>query len=242
MKTLISTVILLLFFSVCAEGQPYPYKGSEFISITFQTSQDLINRLVPKPLNTYPGAIMSISIGLQKLESGNSYHEMYLAIPVELNGKKGAFIPLLYLNQINPIILGREIWGFPKYEAEINFQKDDKNAIARIYKDKKLLIGAELELGNVISKNNESDPLIYVLKYIPSVEEGRVDVKQLNSVYMRQSTYTKFQEAKAKLTINNIPDASIGEIPIIKILDASYSESNFILGFGKIEYDYLKQK
>jgi acetoacetate decarboxylase len=59
---------------------------------------------------------------------------------------------------------------------------------------------------------------------------------------MRQSTYTKFQEAKAKLIINNIPDASIGEIPILKILDASYSESNFILGFGKTEYDYLIPK
>jgi len=121
-------------------------------------------------------------------------------------------------------------------------EKSEKNATARIYKDEKLLIEAELELGNVINKNIGSDPLIFILKYIPPIEEGSIDVKKLNSVYMSQFTYTKFQEAKAKLIINNIPDASIGEIPVIKILDASFNESNFILGFGKTEYDYLKQK
>jgi len=40
---------------------------------------------------------------------------------------------------------------------------------------------------------------------------------------------------------NSIPNHSIGEIPIIKILNASYSESDYDLGFGKTEYDYLLQ-
>jgi acetoacetate decarboxylase len=163
-------------------------------------------------------------------------------IPVEFNGKEGFFIPIMYLDKVYPITGGREIWGFPKYDAEINFQKDEKKATASLNKNGKLLIEAELELGNVINKNTGSDPLIFILKYIPSIEEGSVDVKKLNSVLMTNSIYTKYQEATAKLIINNIPDASIGEIPIIKILDASYSESNFILGFGKTEYDYLKQK
>ena len=242
MKTLISTVILLLFFGSLAKSQPYPYKGSEFVSIAFQTSPDLVNKLVPKPLIANTEGLIGIAIGLQRMESGFTYHEMYLAIPVELNGKKGAFIPLMYLNKAMPIYRGREIWGFPKYDAEINFQKDDKKVTASIYKDGKLLIEADLELGNVISNIKGSDNLLFVLKYIPSVEEGSIDVKKLNSVFMTNSTYTKYQEATAKLIINNIPDASIGEIPILKILDASYSESNFILGFGKTEYDYLKQK
>jgi acetoacetate decarboxylase len=242
MKTLISTLFLLLFFCSLAKSQPYTYKGSEFVSIVFQTSPDLVNKLVPKPLIANKEGLMSIAIGLQRMESGFTYHEMYLAIPVEFNGKKGAFIPLLYLNKVNPIILGREIWGFPKYDAEINFQKDDKKATASIYKDGKLLIEAYLELGNVISNIKGSDDLLFVLKYIPSVEEGSIDVKKLNSVFMTNNTYTKYQEATAKLIINNIPDAFIGELPIIRVLNASYHESNFLLGFGKTEYDYLKQK
>jgi acetoacetate decarboxylase len=83
---------------------------------------------------------------------------------------------------------------------------------------------------------------MYILKYVPSAEEGSVDVKKLISLYSSQFSYPKFQKANGKLTINNIPDASIGEIPVINILDASYSVNNFVLGYGKVEFDYLKQK
>jgi acetoacetate decarboxylase len=244
MKTLFLTtrVVALLFICTFAKGQPYAYKGSEFIEITFQTSQDVLNRLVPKPLVANSEGLINLDIGLQKMVVGLNYHEMILSIPVEFNGKKGTYAAILYLDNARAITPGREIWGFPKYFADISFQKDTNKVAVRISKDEKLLIEANLELGNIINNYKAPDPLSFVLKYIPSVEEGSVDVKQLNSVYLTNYTFTKLQLAKAKLTINSIPDNSIGEIPIIKILNATYFESNFILGFGKIEYDYLKQK
>jgi len=240
MKALISTTILLLLFCSNAKSQPYSYKGSELITIVFQTSPDLVKKLVPEPVIANPGGIMVIAIGVQRMESGISYHEMYFAIPSAANGKEGLFIPILYLDKALPLYLGREIWGFPKYEAEFNYSKDDKNVAASIHKDGKLLIEVAIELGNSVNDMKAADPLVFVLKYIPSAEEGSIDVKKLNSVIMANYTYTKYQQGLAKLVINNIPDAIIGEIPIYKILDASYSEVNFILGFGKTEYDYLK--
>ena len=59
---------------------------------------------------------------------------------------------------------------------------------------------------------------------------------------MSNCNYHIFKEAEAKLKINSIPDGSIGEIPILKILDASYFVYDYVLGFGKVEYDYLKQQ
>jgi len=44
------------------------------------------------------------------------------------------------------------------------------------------------------------------------------------------------------MNINNRPDESIGDIPVLKILNASYFVYDFVLGFAKVEYDYLKQK
>jgi len=252
MKTSVLTVILLMLLTSIGQGQPVKYKGSETISVTFQTNPDVINKLVPAPLKAYAGDIMIISVAFHNIESAYidnqkqmsdyKYHEMYITIPAVFNGKVGGFMPILYLDKVDPIIAGREIWGFPKFYADIDFQKNEKTATARVSKDGEILIEIELELGNTSDQKVESDPLMFILKYIPSVEEGSVDVKKLNSVYMTNSTYTKYQEATAKLIINNIPDASIGEIPIIRVLNASYNVSNFVLGFGKTEYDYLKQE
>ncbi len=252
MKTVISTVVFFFLLIAVVRGQPVTYKGSETLSVTFQTTSEVIKRLVPSPLVAYTGDIMIISVAFHNIESAYidkkmqmsdyKYHEMYLTIPVMFNGKAGGYLPILYLDKVDPIIHGREIWGFPKFFADIDFQKNEKTASARVSKDGKPLIVLELELGSLTSQKVESDPLMYILKYIPSAEEGSVDIKRLISLYSSQFSYSRFQEANGKLTIDNIPDASIGEIPVVSILDASYSVNNFILDYGKVEFDYLKQK
>ena len=233
---------LAIVFCCYVQGQPFQYNGSEFIRITFQTSQDVIDRLVPEPLNANSEGLIILDIGLQKMEIGLNYHEMILSIPVEFNGKNGGFCALLYLDNADAITGGREIWGFPKYFADISIKKDDKNVTAQITRYGALIIKADLELGKTLSIPEAPDPLAFVLKYIPSIEEGSIDVKQLNSVYSSNYTITKLQEAKANLTINSIPDAAIGDIPITKILNATYFESNFLLGYGKIEFEYSKNQ
>ena len=243
MKSL-KLIMVAVAIAICCsvQGQPYQYNGSEFISITFQTSQDVIDRLVPEPLNANSEGLIILDIGLQKMEIGLNYHEVILSIPVEFNDKNGGFCSLLYLDNADAITGGREIWGYPKYFADISIKKDDKNVTAKVTRRGNVVIEVSVELGKTISIPEAPDPLAFVLKYIPSIEEGSIDVKQLNSVYSSNNTITKLQEAKAKMTINSIPDAAIGEIPIIKILNASYSESNFLLGYGKIEFDYLKNQ
>ena len=252
MKTSVLTVILLMLLTSIGQGQPVKYKGSETISVTFQTTPDVINKLVPAPLKAYAGDIMIISVAFHNIESAYidnqkqmsdyKYHEMYITIPAVFNGKVGGFMPILYLDKVDPIIAGREIWGFPKFYADIDFQKNEKTVSARVSKGGKILIEIELDLGNKSDQKVEADPLMYILKYIPSVEEGSVDVKQLNSVYSSQFSYSIFQEAIGKVTINDIPNGSVEKIPVVRILSSSYSVSNFVLGFGKTEYDYLKQK
>ena len=234
--------LIVLFTCLFVQAQPYQYTGSEFVRIVFLTSQDVISKLVPKPLNGNTQGIIVLDIGLQKMEIGLTYHEMILSVPAEINGKSGSYAALLYLDNTLAITQGREIWGFPKYFADITFQKDANHIAAEVSKFNKLLIKADLTLGSPIENYETGDPLVFVHKYIPSVEEGSIDVNQINSVYMSKYIFNKYLGASAKLNINNIPDGSIGEIPIIKILNAYYLEYNCVLGFGKTEYDFLKQK
>jgi len=237
----LSLFLAVLFACSFIQAQPYQYKGSEFIRIIFLTSQDVLNRLVPAPLNANPQGIIVLDIGLQKMELGLSYHEMILSIPVEFNGKIGVYPALLLLNNVYAITGGREIWGFPKYDAEITFEKDADHITAQIFKNNNLLIDADLNLGKTIENYKAADPLIFVQKFIPSAEKDSIDVKKINSVYLSNCTFNQYREAEAKLIINSIPDCSIGIIPILKILNASYFEYDYELGFGKVEYDYLKQ-
>ena len=241
MKTLIASIVLMLLVCCNAISQPYNYKGSELITIAFQTNPEVVKKLVPEPLVPNQEGIIALAIGIQRIESGLAYHEMYFAIPAGINGKEGLFIPIMYVDDAYPLYMGREIWGFPKYDAKMTFVKDDKQINASISKNGKLLLDVTLVLGNDIPGMKGPDPLVFVLKNIPAIEENMADVKKLNSAILSNYTYLKYQQGSAKMTINYISDGFIGEIPVINILDASYSVVNFTLGFGKTEHDYLKQ-
>ncbi|MBN2763296.1 MAG: acetoacetate decarboxylase family protein, partial [Bacteroidales bacterium] len=125
---------------------------------------------------------------------------------------------------------------------EITFQNEPDQIFAQISKNSKLLIEADLKLGKTVENYKAEDPLIFVQKFIPSAEKGTIDIKRINSVYLSNCNYHIYKEAEAKLKINSIPDGSFGEIPILKILDASYFVYDYVLGFGKAEYDYLNQQ
>ena len=56
LKLSLIAVSVIICYSV--QGQPFQYNGSEFIRITFQTSQDVIDRLVPEPLNANSDGLM----------------------------------------------------------------------------------------------------------------------------------------------------------------------------------------
>lgn len=233
---------VLIIVCTCAKSQPFTYKGSKMLNITFQSSQEVIDKLVPEPLVANSQGLMVINIGTQRIAPGYTYSELILSIPVTYNKMNGSYCFLLYLDEVPPIIAGREIWGFPKYYADFEIEINDRNADAKVLSEGNLLIEAELEFGNSKMIENSQDPLLFVVKNIPSIEKGRIDVKQLNSLYMSNYTVTKLIEAEAKLSINEISNASIGQIPVIRILNASYTETDFILDYGKIEYDYLKDE
>ena len=105
--------IICLFYSellYLTYAQPFQYKNSEYLSVTFQTSQELIEKFVPVPLIANKDGVIILEIALQKIDFGfeYAYNEMVLSIPVELNCEKSIFHKLLYLDQTNPITDGRQ--------------------------------------------------------------------------------------------------------------------------------------
>jgi acetoacetate decarboxylase len=223
---------------------PYRYEGSRLISITFETSPDILRALVPEPLVVDPCNMISITIGFQKIVSPGptEYHEAYISIPVSHAGTRGTYLPILYLDKVIPILGGREIWGFSKVDAEIHFEKTDGKIFARVIQNGTMLIDIVMSLGEeelVPPENSTSQPMFNV-KLIPSVKkDAPPDVMQLTSITLREEKVTKLCRGEATLILGSTAFSPLGKIPVRKITDCLYTESGFILGYGEVVYDYL---
>jgi acetoacetate decarboxylase len=222
---------------------PYRYEGSQLVSITFETSPEILRALIPKPLAVDASNLMSITIGLQKIVEPrpSNYYEAYISIPVSHAGTKGTYLPILYLDKAIPIVGGREIWGFSKVDAKIHFEEVDGKIHARVSQDGIALIDAVISLGEqlILPKDSPRQP-VFNMKLIPSVKKNAPpDVMQLTSMIPRDAEMTKLLSGEAKLVLGSTPSSPLGKIPVRKITSCLYTESGFVLDYGEVVHDYL---
>jgi acetoacetate decarboxylase len=222
---------------------PFTYEGSRFLSITFKTSPDVLRAMVPEPLTPNPDNLMSILVADHHIAQPAevSYLEAILAVPVSHEDFAGIYMPVLYLDEVIPIIGGREIWGFSKVEAEIQMSDAGGTMSASVVRNGTTLIDISAQLGEPVVPVPElpNDPMLN-LKLIPSVKKGAPpDVKQLTSTVSRDVKTHVVRGGVGKIALDSIPSDPLGSIPVVEIVSLGYQEQDFVLDYGEVVLDYL---
>jgi Acetoacetate decarboxylase (ADC) len=81
-----------------------------------------------------------------KLESG-------IGVPAVFSKTTGNYAVFLYLNKALPIVGGREIWGWPKKDAEITFNEGNREISGRVERSGSVLLSLTAKL------EKKSDPV-----------------------------------------------------------------------------------
>jgi acetoacetate decarboxylase len=225
---------------------PYRYQDTRNLNILFKTDPELLESLIPPPLTLNPNHLMIFYIGLfQFADFDMPYHEAGLLIPVVQAGRNGNYAIVLYLNQTNPIVGGREIYGWPKKEAEqILFNEEQGKISASVTRYGQRIIDASFEM------QQKMDPIparpiepTFTLKYIPSaLKDAPPDVLKLISSSNDPDVFTEMQLGTAALKFGASPfDDLLAKIPIQEIVYAEVITHDFTMGYGELVVDYLSE-
>jgi acetoacetate decarboxylase len=221
---------------------PYHKQDTTAVIILFKTAPQVLQELVPHPLVPNPDNLAVFYVGRFNLEAPKrtSYHEAGIGVPVSFEETLGRYAAYLYLDQVLPIVRGREIWGFPKKEAVITYVKEGGRVSARVVRDGITLMDATLQLMDRVDPiSRQPDQPWFNLKLIPSVKENAPpDVMQLTSVLI-ESRPKELYRGQATLTLGSSPSDPLGDIPILEILGGDYAVTDSVLGHGDVVFDYL---
>jgi acetoacetate decarboxylase len=227
------------------------YSDSRRVLVTFKTTPEALRKLVPQPLVPNPDSIAVIyaaewnAKGHQSVDyndSGGTFLEVALCIPVRFEKTTGVYAVVLYLDKASRIPMSREIWGFPKKVADIKFTE----------KDGKVLSTVNINGTNIVILNFERaekvDPvpvlprsIVFSLKKIPSIRRNTPpDVMQLTST---QANYKakEFWKGKATLELSALSTEPTGGIPIVKVVSANYTVLEGTMDHGDVIYNYLSK-
>jgi acetoacetate decarboxylase len=101
------------------------FYDAEMLTVYFETTPEVIKRLLPPPLKPakYPigGAFVA---NYPKTSFGVTYLESALFLQAEYNGEEGAYCLAMPVTNDMALILGREVFGYPKKMADIYIKRN----------------------------------------------------------------------------------------------------------------------
>jgi acetoacetate decarboxylase len=224
---------------------PFTYENNRTLAITFKTSPDVLRALVPEPLVVNADNLMTIYVGeLHVVDPKQiSYYEAGIMIPASYERDKGCYMPVLYLDKVLPITIGREVFGYPKFQAKLSMEIEAGVVHASVMSEGTSLIDATLHMGAPIPPTALSPRSVFLMKTVPSVTGGSMyDVKRLTTAVLRDEMNSEMRPGKATLRLGSTASDPLGMIPVLEVVSGVYYIGGFAIDYGRVVYDYLAKE
>ncbi|MBA4391676.1 MAG: acetoacetate decarboxylase [Syntrophus sp. (in: bacteria)] len=227
---------------------PYQFRNREYLIIDYETDMDALRAVVPEPLEVEKPVVKYEFIRMPDSDGFGSYSESGQVIPVKFNGKSGNYIHSMYLDDLLPIVGGREIWGFPKKYAQPEMRVDQisKDCYIGVLKYGELEVARATmaykwqQLGNEPLREAVSVTPNFLLKIIPDVD-CTAKICQLVKYHLINVTVKEAWTGPASLQLFPHCMAPVADLPVKHIISAIHYIGDMTIGPGEVVYDYLKE-
>jgi acetoacetate decarboxylase len=222
---------------------PYQYRNNEMFTVKLETDPEYLRALVPEPMVVSDENLLVIYIGALHVTEPVviDYGEAGIMVPVTLGKRSGTYMPVMYLDNVELLTSGREVWGFPKFPGEISWQKNDTGVEASVTIEGAELIHMQMDFQRSGTPVPIFDREHFLLKSVPSVDGKVHDVRQINSCGVRNDHRKEIWEGEVDLTLRSNADNPLGDIPIKRIVSSVYTVGDIILDKGELIHDYLSE-
>ena len=234
--------------SPLTERPPYRYRDCKAVNILFTTDAMVLEGLVPPPLEPDLDQPSVLYIGHFVLADYDlPYNEAGLLVPIVRDGKPaGSFAVVLYLDTANPIVGGREVYGWPKKDADqVLVGEEDGRILAEVTRYGRKIIRVTLAVRQKVDPIPErpKNPVCF-LKVIPSEQaDAPPDVLKLNSLVIDPDVITELRVGEGTLEFGDSPyDPFLAKIPVRRVVYSEVIVHDFTLGYGEVLIDYLADR
>jgi acetoacetate decarboxylase len=233
---------------------PYRFIDREYLIVSYKSDPDAIRAALPEPLlPDGTDTVLYEFIRMPDSAGFGDYTESGVVIPAMFEGRPVNFTAQMYLDDEPPIAGGREIWGFPK-----------KNANPRLTIVHDTLTGV-LEYGGIIvavaTMGYKHQHLLYDiagrrqcsteaivermsktqvnLKLIPDVD-GTPAIAQLVAYELVDVQVKGAWSGPARLQLHAHVNAPVADLPVRTTLGGLHFTADLTLPYGRVLHDYKK--
>jgi len=216
---------------------PFYYRGARSIAVAFETDADAALEKLPAPLALTEPATAVLSFYEYPWTTFGPYNEAILSLLVEHKGRPLTYILHIAVTTEPPMLAGREIWGFPKKLASIDFGAERDMLFGRLERPAGIRLASAVVRAERPAQNGHGTPRPGVsLRLIPSPEERaeRPSCAEIIECIVEQ----RMIEAWTGTGSVSFAEQSVLDpwncLPVKRVLSANYMVYDMTLGYGKI--------
>jgi acetoacetate decarboxylase len=218
------------------QSPPFYYRNTRSISVAFETDIEAALQALPAPLAISEPATAVLSFYEYPWTTFGPYNEAILSLLVEHKGRPMSYIMHIAVTTEPPMLAGREIWGFPKKLAQIEFKSEKDMVYGTLERPAGVrLVSAIVRPERPASNGHSSAPPAVSFRLIPSAEE---DGRPVCADIVETHTEVKVHEAWTGTGSIAFAESSRldpwNRLPVKRVIHASYVLSEMTLGFGKV--------
>jgi acetoacetate decarboxylase len=216
---------------------PFYYRNTRQIVVAFETDAEAILDSLPAPLALSEPATAALSFYEYTWSTFGPYNEVILSLMVEHKGRAMSYIQHIAVTTEPPMLGGREIWGFPKKLAAIEFKSERDMLYGTLERPAGIrLASALVRPERPVSHEHAKFPPIASLRLIPAVEEHaeRPTCAEIVETIVEQKFSECWEGVGSVAFAENSTLDPWGRHTVKRILTASYNVYDMTLGFGKV--------
>lgn len=221
---------------------PYRFTGREFLRIAYTTHPELLERLVPEPLEVAEAEVTLEFVSMPDSVGFGSYMGCAQVIPVRFRGELGRYTVSMFLDSHPPIVGGRELWGFPQKLGAPKLSVERDTLVGTLHAGPLLLASGSMGYKHRVLPARGRDLLAepgFVLKIIPHVD-GSARICELVRYRTSDSVLKGAWTGPAALSLHPHALAPLASLPVVAVTSAIHFIADYTLELGEVVHDYLE--
>lgn len=224
------------------------FYDAEMLVVLWETKPDIVKRLLPPPLKPARKPLATAFVAnYPRTNFGVSYLESALLLRAEFNGEEGNYCLSMPVTNDIAMAAGREIFGYPKKIANIQFNRRGKVAegLAERHGVRFFEVRAELTgkfnvdeaqgiFGEVFGTGGSRVAVSYNFKHFPSPEGMGFDYHPRLVREEVEFRPNSTEAGKAEILLQPSDYEPWVEVEIVRLLGAIYTIGNNSMRRGKV--------